>query len=294
MIVRSESEEVRIRHVFLAVCIALVWGFNFVVIEVGLDRLPPLLFSALRFALAALPAALVVRSPRVSWRWVVVVAMLLGVGQFSLLFWGMDIGMPAGLSSLVLQSQAVFTAAFAALLLSERPGGDGCWGSASPSRASVSWRRTSRARRRSSRSSWWSAPPPAGALPTSRLGSRSPRRAELHGVGQCGRRTAAVRAQPRLRGLGKDVQAVRSIDLTGLGALGYIAFASTLFGFGVWGWLLRRYDASACRPVLPARAGVRHVLGRAVAARAIRCPRRARRSARGDRCAARQRQTATS
>ena len=34
-----------------------VWGTNFVVIRVGLDHLPPLLFATLRFALAALPGA---------------------------------------------------------------------------------------------------------------------------------------------------------------------------------------------------------------------------------------------
>ena len=31
-------------------------------------------------------------------------------------------------------------------------------------------------------------------------------------------------------------------------SLGYVAFISTLGGFGVWGWLLRRYDASTVAP----------------------------------------------
>src|SRR4051794_41943021 len=42
-------------HVALAVLVAAIWGLNFVVIEVGLDDFPPLLLSALRYALAALP-----------------------------------------------------------------------------------------------------------------------------------------------------------------------------------------------------------------------------------------------
>ena len=77
------------RHNALAVLIAAVWGVNFVVIHAGLQHFPPLLFSALR------------------WYWVVAIGGSLGVLSFGLLFVGIDQGMPAGLSSLVLQSQAV-------------------------------------------------------------------------------------------------------------------------------------------------------------------------------------------
>ncbi|SCG06313.1 O-acetylserine/cysteine efflux transporter [Streptomyces sp. Ncost-T6T-2b] len=112
----------RPRHIALAVLVAALWGVNFVVIELGLDHFPPLLFSALRFLAAAVPAIFLLGRPSVAWKWVVGVGLVLGVGKFGLLFIGMDQGMPAGLSSLVLQIQAVFTALFAALALSERPG----------------------------------------------------------------------------------------------------------------------------------------------------------------------------
>src|SRR6185312_11098062 len=82
---------------------------------------PPLLFSGLRFGLAALPAVFI-RVPRVPWRWILAVGLILGVVKFTLLFAAMDAGMPAGLSSLVLQSQAIFTLAFATAFLRERPG----------------------------------------------------------------------------------------------------------------------------------------------------------------------------
>ncbi|GAA2086928.1 hypothetical protein GCM10009801_49580 [Streptomyces albiaxialis] len=110
-------------HVLLALAVAAVWGVNFVVVEIGLRHFPPLLFSALRFLAAALPAVFFVRRPRVALRWVVAVGLVLGVGKFGLLFIGMRQGMPAGLSSLVLQVQAVFTAVLAATLLRERLGG---------------------------------------------------------------------------------------------------------------------------------------------------------------------------
>src|SRR4051794_32683538 len=109
------------RHNALAVLIAAVWGVNFVVIHAGLQHFSPLLFSALRFTFVALPAVFLVGRPRVRWYWVAAIGGSLGVLSFGLLFVGIDQGLPAGLSSLVLQAQVIFTVAFAALALGERP-----------------------------------------------------------------------------------------------------------------------------------------------------------------------------
>ncbi|PJI43796.1 EamA family transporter [Ferrovibrio sp.] len=108
-------------HIALAVLIAAIWGFNFVVIRLGLDAFPPLLFNGLRFVVASLPFLLVFRTPGVPWRWVIGVGLVLGVTKFSLLFLAMAWGMPAGLASVVMQAQALFSVAFAAVLLGERP-----------------------------------------------------------------------------------------------------------------------------------------------------------------------------
>ena len=110
-----------LRHSLLAASVALLWGLNFVAIDIGLETFPPLLFVALRFALTAFPAVLVTRTPGVGAKWVIAVGLFLGVGQFGLLFVGIYAGMPAGLSSLVLQLQAVFTIALAVAFLGERP-----------------------------------------------------------------------------------------------------------------------------------------------------------------------------
>ena len=102
-------------HILLALLVTLIWGVNFVVIKVGLQDFPPLLFCALRFALAALPL-LLLRGPLPAPGWrIVQIGVLLGVVKFGLLFVGMHLGMPAGLSSLVLQSQVFFTVLIAAL-----------------------------------------------------------------------------------------------------------------------------------------------------------------------------------
>jgi len=108
-------------HIVLAVLIAAIWGFNFVVIRLGLDAFPPLLFNGLRFVVASLPFLLFFRSPGVPWRWVLGVGLVLGVMKFSLLFLAMAWGMPAGLASVVMQAQALFSVVFAAMLLGERP-----------------------------------------------------------------------------------------------------------------------------------------------------------------------------
>ncbi|HEX3225544.1 MAG TPA: EamA family transporter [Gaiellaceae bacterium] len=110
-----------LRHNLLAAFVALLWGINFVAIDVGLETFPPLLFVALRFALTAFPAVLFVRRPAVAARWIVAVGFFLSVGQFGLLFVAIHVGMPAGLSSLVLQLQVVFTIALAVAFLGERP-----------------------------------------------------------------------------------------------------------------------------------------------------------------------------
>ena len=109
------------RHALLAVAVAMVWGVNFVIIHVGLADFPPLLFVALRFTLVAFPAVLFLKRPKVSVWLVLGVGLFMCTGQFALLFVAMDRGLPAGLASLVLQMQVLFTIAFAVVLLGERP-----------------------------------------------------------------------------------------------------------------------------------------------------------------------------
>jgi O-acetylserine/cysteine efflux transporter len=107
-------------HIALALLVAALWGINFVAIKIGLKDFPPFLLSALRFVAVAIPMLFFVGKPCVSWRWILSIGFVLGVVKFGLLFLGMDLGMPAGLSSLVLQAQALFTVIFAMLLLGER------------------------------------------------------------------------------------------------------------------------------------------------------------------------------
>ena len=102
------------RHLLLALLVMAVWGSNFVVIRIGLDHLPPLLFAALRFSVAFLPAALFLRPPSAPWRNLAAYGVLIGAGQFGMLFLAMSGHITPGLASLVVQTQVFFTIALSA------------------------------------------------------------------------------------------------------------------------------------------------------------------------------------
>lgn len=107
------------RHVGLALLVVAVWGTNFVVIDFALHALPPLALAALRFALAFLPAALLVRRPDVPLRQLAAYGVLIGAGQFGLLYLAMTRHISPGLASLVVQMQVFFTIGLAARLRGE-------------------------------------------------------------------------------------------------------------------------------------------------------------------------------
>lgn len=109
--------------ILTALGVVTIWGVNFVVIKIGLQDLPPILFTALRFLFAALPLVFFIKRPQVPLRLVLAYGMFQFALQFTLLFTGIKLGLPAGLASLVIQLQAFFTIGLAVLMLGERPKG---------------------------------------------------------------------------------------------------------------------------------------------------------------------------
>jgi O-acetylserine/cysteine efflux transporter len=240
---------VRPVHVALAVLVAAVWGLNFVVIEVGLDDFPPLLLSTLRYLLASLPL-LALGGPRPApWRWIVAAGVAIGLVQFSLLFIGMDVGMPAGLASVLMQTQALFTIAFAVPLLGERIGLLQAGG--------ILLALAGLALIAAGLDGGATVP---GFLLV--LGA-----AAGWGAGNICLRAAKPDDPPRfmtwiclvpplpLLGLALAVEgpgqvggALSGLDLGGLGAVAYIAFVATTLGWAAWASLLKRYPAAVVAP----------------------------------------------
>jgi O-acetylserine/cysteine efflux transporter len=104
----------------LAVLVAVIWGLAFVASRIALDEFSPTLMTTLRFAIAAVPC-LFVRKPDVSWPLLIAISFTLFLGQFLAQAYGIAQGVPVGLTSVIVQSQALFTIGFAAALFGERP-----------------------------------------------------------------------------------------------------------------------------------------------------------------------------
>jgi O-acetylserine/cysteine efflux transporter len=121
MIPVATLDPVNLRGSLLAALVATIWGFNFLVIDWGMDGVPPLLFAAIRFAVVVFPAVLLVRRPDVPWRVLAGVGVFMSLGQFGFLYVSMHAGMPPGLAALVLQAQVIFTVLIAAGALRELP-----------------------------------------------------------------------------------------------------------------------------------------------------------------------------
>lgn len=237
------------RHVALALTVMVVWGVNFVVIDVALDTFPPLLLGALRFTLVALPAVFLIRRPAVHWKWVLAVGTFISGVQFALLFVAMDLGMPAGLASLVLQLQAMFTILLAVALLGERPGRRQIAGAIVAlggiaiiaggraegvpllavllsCAAALSWAAGNIATRRAQ------APDPKALMVWSSLVPPIP----------------LFAMSLALEDRGEIRDALTTFDLGGTLALLYVVVLATGFGFGAWSWLLKQHPASTVAP----------------------------------------------
>jgi len=237
------------KDLLLALVVIIVWGLNFVVIKVGLHDMPPMLLGALRFMLAAFPAILFVRRPQIPLRWLLAYGLTISLGQFAFLFYAMSVGMPAGLASLVLQSQAFFTLLFAALLLGERlrmanlfgllvaAGGLLLIGLQGDRLMTIAgFFLTIGA------ASMWAL----GNIVTRRLG-----KVNLVGLVVWG---SLVPPLPflalswLLEGPEAIEAALRGISLDSILVLIYLAFGATILGYGLWSRLLSRYPASQVAP----------------------------------------------
>jgi len=237
------------KDLLLALVVIIVWGLNFVVIKIGLHEMPPMLLGALRFLLAAFPAVLFIKRPQIPLRWLLAYGLTISLGQFAFLFSAMSVGMPAGLASLVLQSQAFFTLLFAVLFLGERfrlanlfgllvaAGGlllIGMQGNGLITLAGFALTLCAAA--------MWAL----GNIVTRKLG-----KVNLVGLVVWG---SLIPPLPflalswLLEGPVAIESALRGFTLDTLLVLIYLAFGATILGYGLWSRLLSRYPASQVAP----------------------------------------------
>lgn len=237
-------------HLALALLIVAIWGTNFVVIHEALEALPPLFFAALRFAFAFLPAAFFIKRPDVAWRNLAAYGLLIGVGQFGVLFIAMDGHISPGMASLVIQMQVFFTIALSMLLTGEtmriaqaialalaaggiaiigmNTDGDATFlGLGLVLVAAASWAGANIIARASVGANMlgyivWSSLVPAPVL--------------------LGLSLVFEGSEAIALGIG-------AADVTTWAAVGWQSVGNTLIGFGIWAWLLARHPAATITPI---------------------------------------------
>lgn len=117
-----------LRDIFLAICIAFIWGFNFVAMKVGIQEIPTVLFVAMRAILSCFPWIFFFPRPPISWALIIGIGVCIGMMKFSFLGMGIVCGLCGPLASLLLQSQAFFSVILAVLFLKEHPRTHEIWG----------------------------------------------------------------------------------------------------------------------------------------------------------------------
>lgn len=241
-------------HLLLALAVVFIWGTNFVVIKWGLDEFPAFLFAGLRFLLSALPWVFFLRRPAVPWGLLARAGLLLGVGQFGLLYWAMRHDISPGVASLVIQAQVFFTIIMSMVIYSERARAlqFGALVLATGGYALVAWH---------------SATDPASAVTLVGFGLVMVA-AFCWACTNMAMRTAgrvnmlaftawsSLFAVPPLMLIswlvdGQDtiVQSLTHASLTGWLSALWQGVGNTVFGFGVWGWLLARHSAVTITPM---------------------------------------------
>ena len=238
------------RHFVLALAVVAIWGTNFAIMKVALGAMPPLLFATLRFALALLPAAFFIRRPAVPWRLLALYGVLIGVGQFGVLYVAVQRFISPGMASLVVQTQVFFTILLAIAIDGERVRGFQWLGlllaaggiavialhvdaSTTPLGlamvlfAALAWAGGNLVARHSGRVNMlgymvWSS---LFALPPLLLGSLW------------------------LEGWPAMAAALRHADAATWAAVLWQSLGNTLFGYAAWAWLLARHPAATVAPM---------------------------------------------
>ncbi|EJL6699815.1 TPA: EamA family transporter [Vibrio cholerae] len=108
-----------LKDYILCVFIMAIWGLNFSVVKLGLDTLDPMLLTALRFTLAAIPAVFFVKKPDLHWGYPAAYGLTFSVGVWGLSTWAIGAGLSPGMAALLIQTNVVFSLGLGWLLLKE-------------------------------------------------------------------------------------------------------------------------------------------------------------------------------
>lgn len=109
-------------HLAVLVGICAIWGFNLIAIKAGVDRMPPVFFTLLRFTVLALAVAPFLRLRRGEMRWLLLASVCGGGLQFALMFIGISISSSMSAVAIAGQLGVPFTTLLSILILGEHVG----------------------------------------------------------------------------------------------------------------------------------------------------------------------------
>lgn len=239
----------RLPHIFLAILLTIIWGFNFVTIRLGLNELSPQSLTFARFFLASFPAIFFIKKPAVPFKWIILYGLIFFALQFTCLFTGIQVGMTPGLASLLMQTQVFFTIFLAYSFLNEIPhpwqllgallalsgmilvgshldntitlpgfiltiAAAACWG--------------------------------LGNLISKKLGHVN--MLSLVTWGSFIAWPPLLLVSLYIDGVNNVLFAFQHLSLSGVLSILYISYPTTLFAFAIWAWLLAKYPASTIVP----------------------------------------------
>lgn len=243
-----------LNHLLLAVLITFIWGTNFVVIKFGITAFPPFLFATLRFLASTVPWIFFIRRPAVPWRTLATVGVLLGAGQFGLLFFAMRRDITPGLASLLMQSQVFFTIVLALLVRREsiRPVQVLALALALVGVALIGWHTLGRADAAITGLGFSLVLGAALSWAVANLVVKAAGRVNMLAfMVWC---SLFAMLPLALLALWADpvpdlASAIRGASLAAWVAVIWQAVGNTLIGFGVWNWLLLRHPATSVAPL---------------------------------------------
>jgi O-acetylserine/cysteine efflux transporter len=239
-------------HLLLALAVVFVWGTNFVVIKWGLAEFPPFLFAALRFLLCVVPWIAFVRRPRVTWGKLAAFGVLLGAGQFGLLFLAMQHDITPGLASVIIQVQVFITIGFVMVQQGERLARAqvGAMALAAAGIGIIGWHALGAGA---------SVTPLGLVLVLCAAASWSGANLVVRSAGRVNPVEFLVWASPfalpplfalafLVHGGDAVAASLRGSTWAGWAAVLWQAVGNTLFGYGAWNWLLARHPAATVTP----------------------------------------------
>ncbi|WP_110635424.1 DMT family transporter [Salinicola salarius] len=110
-----------LKDLLIGLGIIIIWAFNIIVIKLGVEDLPPLLVTVLRFMLVAVLVVPFTRISRQQLPWILLLAVTFGGLHFPLLFLGLQQS-EAGTGALLVQMGTPFATLLAAMFLKEKLG----------------------------------------------------------------------------------------------------------------------------------------------------------------------------